>query len=50
MEFGFQRTNYSVSEQPRLRDVAVCVVINNGTLDRGVEINFSVVDVNAESK
>ena len=50
MEFGFQRTNYSISEQPRLRDVAVCVVIINGTLESQVEISFNVVDITAESK
>ena len=49
VEFGFQQTNYSVSEQPRLRDVGVCVVFNNGTLERGVEITFNIVDVTAES-
>ncbi len=49
MEFGFQRTNYSVSEEPRLRDVGVCVVINNGTLERVIEINFNITDVTAES-
>ena len=49
VEFGFQRTNYSVSEQSRLRDVGVCVTVNNGTLERGIEITFNVIDVTAES-
>ena len=49
VEFSLQRTNYSISEQPRLRDVAVCVMIINGTLERGVEITFNVVDITAES-
>ena len=49
VEFGFQRTNYSVSEQPRLRDVYICVTINNGTLERGIEITFNITDVTAES-
>ena len=49
MEFGFQRTNYSVSEEPRLRDVGICVTVNNGTLERGIEITFNVIDVTAES-
>ena len=49
MEFGFQLTNYSVSEQLRLRDVVVCVIVNNGTFERGIEITFDVNDVTAES-
>ena len=49
VEFGFQRTNYSVSEEPRLRDVGVCVTVNNGTLERGIEITFNVIDITAES-
>jgi hypothetical protein len=49
VEFGFQRTNYSVSEQPRLRDVGVCAMLNNGTLEREIEITFNVTDVTAES-
>ena len=49
MEFGFQRIDYSVSEQPRLRDVSVCVVVNNGTFEREIEITFDVNDVTAES-
>ena len=50
MEFGFQRINYSVSEHLRLNDVDVCVVLNNGTLEREIEITFNVTDVTAESK
>ena len=49
MEFGFQRINYSVSEQPRLRDVSVCVMVNNGTFERGIEITFNIIDVTAQS-
>ena len=49
VEIGFQRTNYSVSEQPRLRDVYVCVTVNNGILERGFEITFNITDVTAES-
>ncbi len=49
VEFGFQRTNYSFSEQPRSRDVGVCVMVNNGTLERGIEITFNVIDITAES-
>jgi hypothetical protein len=49
VEFGFQRTNYSVSEQLQLRDVGVCVVLNNGILEREIEITFNVIDVTAES-
>ena len=49
IEFGFQRTNYSVSEEPQSRDVGICVVVNNGTLERGIEIIFNVTDITAES-
>ena len=49
MEFGFQRIDYSVSEQPRLRDASVCVVVNSGTFERDIEITFDVMDVTAES-
>ena len=49
VEFGFQPTNYSVSEEPRLRDVSVCVTVNNGTLERDIEITFNVIDITAES-
>jgi hypothetical protein len=49
VEFGFQRTNYSVTEQAQFRDVGVCVVLNNGTLEREIEITFNVIDVTAES-
>ena len=49
VEFGFQVTNYSISEQLRLSNVGVCVVLNNGTLEREIEIAFNVTDVTAES-
>jgi hypothetical protein len=49
VEFGFQQTNYSVSEESGLRDVSVCVTVNNGTLERGIEITFNVIDITAES-
>jgi hypothetical protein len=49
VEFGFQRTNYSISEEPRLRGVGVCVTVNTGTLERGIEISFNVIDITAES-
>ena len=49
MEFGFQRTNYSVSEQSQLRDVGVCVMVNNGTFEREIEMTFNVIDITAES-
>ena len=49
VEVGFSRDNYSVSEQPTLRDVTICVQINNGTLERAVDINFNVRDITAQS-
>ena len=49
VEFGFQRINYSVSEQTQLRDVSVCVIVNSGTFEREIEITFNVNDVTAES-
>ena len=49
VEFGLLRSNYTISEQPSFRDIAICVMINNGTLERAVEINFDVVDITAES-
>ena len=49
VEVGFLRDNYSVSEQPSLRDVTICVQINNGTLERAVDINFNVRDITAQS-
>ena len=50
MELGFLSDSYSISEQPSLSDVTVCVIMNRGVLEREVVVNVNVTDVTTEGK
>ena len=41
--------NYSVSEQSSQNDVIICVEINNGTLERAIDINLNVRDITTQT-
>ena len=50
VEVGIQRDHYSVSEQPLLNSVTVCVEINNRTLEREIVVNLNTVDITTQGE
>ena len=48
VEFGFLQDSYTISEQPQLSDAMICVMINQGELEKEVVISFNVIDITTE--
>ena len=48
VEFGFQHNNYTISEQNLFNEAVICVLINEGLLEKNITVNLTITDETTE--